>query len=180
MIEYPDEFPTLLVDSYREMGYPVEYEPGDLSLWVTFSEGVKTRVPIDREWKRMTAPKSARSDYPVPNFRGTAMRFANGKCRFNTYDLRDDKDLPCIEDYASPVAKQHWKRYYSGYGKDGVYREGPMPFRSEQERLDYEKMTGYVQGNGRYERPQTEHPLWHMVKDKPDLQKKYPQIKRYI
>lgn len=112
----------------------------DDTFWVKTPEGVHL-VNVTRELEKIR-----------PNRFGTApaMRTENtwssGNFKYRVAPGVDPKrdNVDCLVDYADDKGRKHWKKYVTVKDpKTGrVLREGPAPFGSKSERLEYERLTG--------------------------------------
>ena len=76
-------------------------------------------------------------------YNGTPSRYASGRFKYVTHGLDDQRDVPCVEDYADKAGRDGWKNYVQIKDEHGnVIREGPRPFTSQRERKEYENLTG--------------------------------------
>lgn len=67
--------------------------------------------------------------------------FEGGKPRYQTYGAHP---WTVIEDLASDAAKETWKRYHGYFdAESGVWREGPLLFRSNTEKREYYRTYGF-------------------------------------
>lgn len=115
-------------------------------------------------------------EMPLFNFNGDVNRFANGRWKYIPHGLDDNRDIPCIEDFASDVGRKHWKRYHVERNAEGkVLREGPMPFRDESEKRSYEQLTGMVAA-GAGDLSKQEHPHEKYFKKWPHLRHQEPVL----
>lgn len=141
-------------------------------------EAVDLSGPAVGDLEPIPEEPDTRPDYEMPLFRfnGDVNRFANGRWKYIPHGLDDNRDITCIEDFASDVGRQHWKRYHVERNAEGkVLREGPLPFRDESEKRSYEQLTGLVAA-GAGDMAKREHPHEKYFQKWPHLRHQEPEV----
>lgn len=171
MAEYPETWPDLFDAVMEKRGMPRDGERGFTGSFFHVSPGVKKLFFYDKEFEKATA-EDKRSSIQVPFgfVKGSPNHFANGEARWI-----DHGSGKCIEDFADSVARQTWPRYHIERDASGrILHEGPEPFRSDEERLTYEREYGFTSCGSGDLRPQ--NPYKAEFEMYPELREKFPEF----
>lgn len=123
----------------EEMGYEVTdaIESAPWRIWVRISSSRIRLVDLKKKLSEVKVPKYGKAPVVVHE------NMLNGRSRYRTYNGDDIGEPDMIEDYASKIGREKWDRYAIERDSSGtIRREGPLPFRSKKERLEYERITG--------------------------------------
>lgn len=111
---------------------------------------------------------------PSVIIKGNANQFASGEWRWVGHEYGDGPQ-PCIDDFASPIARAQWKDYHVERDANGnITREGPRPFKSVAEQREYERLTGLVTAGAGEIRPT--NPYEETFRKYPRLRDKFPEF----
>lgn len=79
-------------------------------------------------------------------YNGTPIRFGNGKFKYIGHGIQEDRDIPCIPDYACKEAEKSWPTYVKARDpRTGKILKGPAPFRTEAEKRTYQETYGLAE-----------------------------------
>lgn len=170
---YPDTWPDAFDAFMEKRGMPRD---GDRTFmggaFFEVSPGVKKLYSYAKEFEKFTE-ESKQGDIAVPFgfVKGDANHFSNGNARW----IDHGAGAKCIEDFADPVARQKWPRYHIERDKSGaIIHEGPEPFRSDEERLTYEREFGFTSCGAGDLRP--ENPYKREFEKYPELKEQFPEF----
>ena len=173
MSDYPEAWPEMFRSYMERMGYKYDGPSafGDGGYFET-SPGVKRLFRYKAEFEKANqAPEESAVKVPFGYVKGGVNHFANGESRW----LEHDSGGRCIEDFADSVAREKWPRYHVERDKSGrIIREGPEPFRSDAERLTYEREFGFTSCGAGDLRP--ENPYKAEFEKYPNLKAMFPEF----
>jgi len=170
--EYPDTWPDAFDAFMEKRGMPRDGDRGISGAWFVTSPGVKRLFSYVKEFEKFTEEsKQGAVEVPFGFVKGGVNHFASGESRW----LDHGGGSKCIEDFADPVARQKWPRYYVERDKSGaIIHEGPEPFRSDEERLTYEREFGFTSCGAGDLRP--ENPYKREFEKYPELRAQFPEF----
>lgn len=114
------------------------------------------------------------SEFPAIAIKGNVNEYASGDWRWAPHEYGGGPQ-PCIDDFASDIARSEWKDYHIERDANGnITREGPKPFKSEAEQRSYEQLTGLVSARAGEIRPT--NPYEETFKQYPRLREKFPEF----